>query len=146
MMILKVKDTEYKIKFGYNSFCDTDLMDRTEDLIKILQGTGVENDKDVTGMKMIKELFCCVRELLYVGFKKYNPVENVQEVGNLIDEYKEESTEEDKREILNLFMKLAKELMEEGFLGEVLSQITEEPEKTEKVTKIPQDHKKAQKK
>lgn len=145
-MILKVKDTEYKIKFGYNSFCDTDLMDRTEDLIKILQGTGVENDKDVTGMKMIKELFCCVRELLYVGFKKYNPVENVQEVGNLIDEYKEESTEEDKREILNLFMKLAKELMEEGFLGEVLSQITEEPEKTEKVTKIPQDHKKAQKK
>lgn len=146
MMILKVKDTEYKIKFGYNSFCDTDLMDRTEDLIKILRGTGVENDKDVMGMKMIKELFCCVRELLYVGFKKYNPVENVQEVGNLIDEYKEESTEEDKREILNLFTKLAKELMEEGFLGEVLSQITEEPEKTEKVTKIPQDHKKAQKK
>ena len=47
-MVLKVKDKEYKVKFGYNSFCDTDLMDRTSDLLKIFQGAGVEDDKDVT--------------------------------------------------------------------------------------------------
>lgn len=145
-MTLKVKDKEYKVKFGYNSFCDTDLMDRTEDLLKLFQGAGVEDDKDVTGMKQIRSLFCCVRDLLYVGFKKYNPVETLQEVGDLIDDYKEEATEEDKRSILDLFIKLTEELMNEGFLGEVLSQIAEEPEKAKKVAKMPQDHKKPEKK
>lgn len=30
-MELKVKGKEYKVRFGYNSFCDTDLMDRTKE-------------------------------------------------------------------------------------------------------------------
>ena len=34
-MELKVKGKEYKVRFGYNSFCDTDLMDRTKDLLGI---------------------------------------------------------------------------------------------------------------
>ena len=70
MMILNVKDKEYKIKFGYNSFCDTDLMDRTSDLLKLFQSKEAENDDDVTGMGKVKDLFICVRDLLFVGFKK----------------------------------------------------------------------------
>lgn len=120
MMKLTVKGTEYKVKFGYNSFCDTDLMDRTEDLIKIFQSAEVENDKDVTGMGQLKELFGCVRELLWVGFKKFNPVDTLQEVGDLLDDYHDEATDENKHDILELFTRLTQELMSEGFLGELL--------------------------
>lgn len=136
MMTLKVKDNEYKVKFGYNSFCDTDLMDRTSDLIQLFHNSEVEDDKDVTGMGKIKELFCCVRDLLFVGFKKYNPVETVQEVGEILDDYHERGTEEDKRGILDLFTKLSEELMNEGFLGDLMNQMAVE---TEKQPKVPQD-------
>ncbi len=142
MMILNVKGKEYRVKFGYNSFCDTDLMDRTADLLKIFQGAEVENDKDVTGMGKIKELFSCVRDLLYVGFKKYNAVETVQAVGDILDDYHDEATEEDSRGILDLFTKLTEELMNEGFLGDLMKKINEDQPK---VTKMPQDHKKPQK-
>lgn len=145
MMILKVGEKEYKVKFGYNSFCDTDLMDRTSDLLKIFQSAGAEDDKDVTGMGKIKELFTCVRDLLFVGFEKKNPVESVQEVGDILDDYHDEGSEEDKRGILDLFTKLTEELMNEGFLGDLMKQMTEDQEKEEKVVKMPQDHKKPQK-
>lgn len=141
MMTLKVKDKEYRVKFGYNSFCDTDLMDRTADLLNIFQGAGVENDKDVTGMGKIKELFACVRDLLFFGFKKFNPVENVQEIGNILDDYHDEATEKEGRGILDLFTKLTEELMGEGFLGDLLKNMNEE---TEKVAKTPQGRKKPQ--
>ena len=144
MMVLNVKGKEYKVKFGYNSFCDTDLMDRTSDLLKIFQGADVEDDKDVTGMGKIKELFSCVRDLLYVGFKKNNPVETVQEIGDILDDYHDEATEDDKRGILDLFTQLTEELMREGFLGDLMEQMAQTTE--EKVVKIPQDHKKSQKK
>ena len=142
MMVLKVKGKEYKVKFGYNSFCDTDLMDRTSDLLAIFQGAGVEDDKDVTGMGKIKELFSCVRDLLFVGFKKFNPVETVQEIGEILDDYHDEATDGEKRGILDLFTQLTEELMNEGFLGDLMEQM----EKTvENKQKIPQDHKKPQK-
>ena len=145
MMVLKVKDNEYKVKFGYNSFCDTDLMDRTTDLLKLLQGAEVEDDKDVAGLGMIKEMFLCVRDLLFVGFQKYNPVESKQEIGEILDDYHDEAPDGEKRGILDLFTNLSEELMNEGFLGEVLEAFAENQEETEKKPKTPQDHKKSQK-
>ena len=142
MMNLKVKGIEYKIKFGYNSFCDTDLLDRTSSLIKIFQGQEVDDDKDVFGMGKIKDLFSCVRDLLFVGFQKYNPVDDVKDIGNILDDYKEEETETDKRSILELFTKLTAELMDEGFLSDLLKAM----EETAETPKVPQDHKKPQKK
>ena len=144
MIILKVKEKEYKVKFGYNSFCDTDLMDRTNDLLRIFQGAEVENDKDVTGMGKIKELFTCVRDLLFVGFKKHNPVESVQEIGEILDDYHDEATGEEKRGILDLFTMLTEELMNEGFLGNLMDQLRENNEEAVQ-KKIPQDHKKSKK-
>lgn len=142
MTVLNIKGTEYKIKFGYNSFCDTDLMDRTSDLLRIFQGAEVENDKDVSEMGKIKELFTCVRDLLFVGFRKYNPVENVQEIGELLDDYHDEATEDDKRGIIDLFTLLTEELMNEGFLGDLMKQMSATEEK---IAKMPQDGKKKQK-
>ena len=124
-MVLKVKEKEYKVKFGYNSFCDTDLMERTEDLLKLFQSTGADDDKDVAGLGKVKELFLCVRDLLFVGFKKFNPVETVQEVGDIIDDYHDEATEEEKRGVMDIFTKLSEELMNAGFLGEILNDQTE---------------------
>ena len=144
MMVLKVKENEYKVKFGYNSFCDTDLMDRTNDLLSLFRNGNVEDDKDVSGMGKVKELFLCVRDLLFVGFQKYNPVETVQEIGDILDDYHDEATEEDTRGLLDLFTKLAEELTQEGFLGDLMEQMAQTTE--EKVVKIPQDHKKSQKK
>ena len=143
MMVLKVKEKEYRVKFGYNSFCDTDLMDRTSDLLKIFQGAGVEDDKDVTGMGKIKELFSCVRDLLFVGFKKFNPVEAVQEIGEILDDYHDEAPDGEKRGIIDLFTQLTEELMNEGFLGDLMEQLTAVPKEQKKV--VPQDHKKPQK-
>lgn len=119
MMILKVKGKEYKVKFGFNSFCDTDLMERTGDLLKVFQSQNVENDNDVTGIGKIKDLFTCVRELLYFGFMKYNPVADVQKVGDILDDYHDEATEENANSIIELFTKLTEELMQEGFLGDL---------------------------
>ena len=140
-MVLKVKDKEYKVKFGYNSFCDTDLMDRTSDLLKIFQGAGAEDDRDVTGMGKIKELFSCVRDLLFVGFKKFNPVETVQEIGEILDDYHDEAADGKKRGILDLFTQLTEELMNEGFLGDLMEQMANA---AENAPKAPQDHKKPQ--
>lgn len=145
MMTLKVKENEYKVKFGYNSFCDTDLMDRTSDLLKIFKEEDVEDDNDAKAVGKVKDLFLCVRDLLFVGFKKFNPVETVQDVGDILDDYHDEATEDDSRGILDLFTDLTTELMNEGFLGDLLSQMEEVTEETKKAPKVPQDHKKSQK-
>ena len=140
MMVLKVKEKEYKVKFGYNSFCDTDLMERTEDLLKLFQSTGADDDKDVAGLGKVKELFLCVRDLLFVGFKKFNPVETVQEVGDIIDDYHDEAPEEEKRGVMDIFTKLSEELMNAGFLGEILNDQTEteQNQQDQKVVEMPQ--------
>ena len=109
--------------------------------LNLFNGADVADDKDVTGMGKIKELFSCVRDLMFVGFKKFNPVETVQEIGEILDDYNDEATEDDKRGILDLFTKLTEELMSEGFLGDLMEQMAKE----ENTTKVPQDHKKKQK-
>ena len=139
MMKLVVKKKEYKVKFGYNSFCDTDLMDRTTDLLKLFQGAEIEDDKDVIGMGKIKELFSCVRDLLFVGFQKFNPVDNKQQIGNILDDYHDDAPDGEKRGILDLFTQLTEELMNEGFLQDLMEQL----EKTvDNQREIQQDHKK----
>ena len=144
-MILNVKGTEYVVTFGYNSFCDTDLMERTESLVKLFNGSD-KNDSEI-GVSRVKELFLTVRSLLFVGFQKENPVKKEQEVGDILDEYVAEETEE-KRGILELFLKISDELFRKGFLKGLIAEMgdqTEENQETE-IRKIPQDHKRRQKK
>ena len=143
MLIFKIKEKEYKVKFGYNSFCDTDLMERTTDLLKLFQTQNIVDDKDVNVAGKVKELFSCVRDLLYVGFRKYNPVENVQEVGDILDDYHDEAKEKgEKRGIIDLFVRLTDELMNEGFLVDLMNDLEES---NVNQVKVPQDHKKPQK-
>ena len=141
MTTLTINGKDYKIKFGYNSFCDRDLMERVQDLAKLFQKNDTVSDKDVSGIGKIKDLFCVVRELLFVGFKKYNPAESLQEIGDLLDDYCDEETEE-KRGLFQLFTLLSDELMNAGFLNELMG--IENPD-MENGVKAPQDHKKSSK-
>jgi hypothetical protein len=143
MITLKVNEKEYKVKFGFNSLCDTDLLDRTQELINIFNNEKAETDEDVKGIGKIKDLFSCVRELLFVGFERYNPVNSIQEIGNILDDYYDEgkSIGED-RGIINLFVILTSELASEGFLAGLLNQMTDGVEEKNNISKIPQDHKK----
>ncbi len=138
-MTLRIGEKDYTVKFNYNCFCDTDLLDRVSDLGKLFNGAGAESDKDVTGMGKIRDLFVCVRDLLFTGFQDENPVENVQAVGKLLDQYKAEAPEGEERGILQLFVMLSNELMEEGFLADILKV------SARKTPKTPQDHQKKQK-
>ena len=144
MMTLEISGEEYKVKFGYNSFADSNLLERVQDIAVMLDGA--ENDADVSGMGKIRELFCIVRELLFVGFKKFNPVESVQDVGDLLDTYMEETPEvaegeePENRGVLALFLMLSAELTNEGFFKNFMETINSV--ESENVKKIPQDHKK----
>lgn len=137
MKTLTINGKDYKIKFGYNAFCDTDLMERVQDLAKLFQKVNAQSDEDVSGIGKIKELFCVVRELLFVGFKKFNPVDSLQEVGDILDDYKEEETEEE-RGLVQLFAILSDELMNAGFLNDLMSTVNPEMANG---AKVPQDHK-----
>lgn len=139
MKTLTINGKDYKIKFGYNAFCDTDLMERVQDLAKLFQKNDAASDKDVSGIGKVKELFCVVRELLFVGFKKYNPAESLQEIGDLLDDYKDEETEEE-RGLFQLFGLLSEELMNAGFLNDLMGVANPEMENG---VKAPQDHKKS---
>lgn len=124
MMTLLIGGKEYKVKFSYNSFADTDLMERTETLIKVFDDDANKDDK--YGMARIKDLFVCVRDLLYAGFQKYNPVESKEELGDLLDTYCDEGTEENPHDLLELFTQLTDELMNQGFLRGLLSRVTQQ--------------------
>ena len=141
-MVLSIGGKDYSVKFNYNCFCDTDLLDRVNELGKIFQGANAKDDKDVSGMGKIRELFVCVRELLFTGFREENPVDSLQEVGSLLDKYKAEAPEGEDRGILQLFVMLSNELMEEGFLSDLMKTLAIALENQKK---IPQDHKKSQK-
>lgn len=45
MLSLVISGNEYKVEYGFNSFCDTDLLERTGDLITLLSGADVTSDK-----------------------------------------------------------------------------------------------------
>ena len=65
--------------------------------------------------------------------------------GEILDDYHDGATEDDKRGILDLFTKLTGELMDEGFLGDLIQSLQEEAAEEPKLPKVPQDHKKPQK-
>lgn len=128
MTSITVSGKTYEIEFGYNSFCDTDLFDRVKDMVSILRGD--ETDDDLAGIGKISEMFKLVRDLLFVGFRKHNPVESLQEVGDLLDEYRKEDPEDEDRSLIGIFGTVSNELVNEGFLSGVLKQMSQASQPT----------------
>lgn len=125
MLKINIDNKEYLVEFGFNSFCDTDLLERTGDLISLFSGADAKTDSDVSELGKIKDLFSITRELLYVGFEEYNPVEDVKEVGRLLDRYRKEAPEGESRGVLDIFGVLCEELMNEGFFADLMNKLTE---------------------
>lgn len=131
MTTIKVNGKDYIIKFGYNSFCDSDLLDRTTEVLGILQADQGEKDSEFT-----RKLFVVTRELLFEGFKKKNPVDSLEEVGNLLDDYMDEGTEEETHGLIDVFGMIAQELLTEGFFGDILKKSEKAIQSKQNVTKI----------
>ena len=83
-----------------------------------------------------------MRDLLFFGFKKYNPVENAQEIGDILDDYKDEEKDGEDHGLFTLFMALSDELTNSGFLKDLMGAT----EDMENGVRKPTDHKSAQKK
>lgn len=114
MKIFKIGEKEYKVQYGYNTFCDTDLMDRVQDMTTIFS----EGNPD---MGKVRSLFVVSRELFFVGLQKHNPVESVQVAGDLLDQYNAEAPEGESRNMMDIFNALTSELTEEGFLSGMMN-------------------------
>ena len=122
MTTLKVKDKEYKVRFTYNSFADSDLLDRTFETLTLVQEMlqGKESTEENTSpVEKIKKLFSLNRKLLFVGFKKENPVESIETVGDILDDYLDENPEN--HGLIDVFNMIAKELVASGFFGDLLT-------------------------
>lgn len=132
-MTIKIGETEYIVKFGYNSFCDSDLLDRTAEamgMIQEIQDLAKEEDEKGEEVKEVKttaevlakvrNLFMLTRELLFEGFKKKNPVTSISEVGDILDAYLDEDKEN--HGLITIFGMIAQELLKEGFFGNLLTE------------------------
>lgn len=117
-MTLKVKNKEYKVRFTYNSFADSDLLDRTFETLTLVQEMLSANE-NTNSIDTIKKLFKLTRELLFVGFQRENPVDKIEEVGDILDDYLEEDREH--HGLIDVFNDIAAELLASGFFGDLLT-------------------------
>lgn len=127
MFTFKVKDKEYKIKFSINAMAENDLMDRVQILF---QGM------DTNSAGVVKDFASCIRELLYVGSQKYNPIGSLEEAGDLLDDYIDEHKEKGEKDIVStFFVSILTDLQDEGFLGDLLETMTSNQKGNQKVEK-----------
>lgn len=139
MTAITIKGQEYKIKFSYNSFCDNDLIDKASDILNLLTKKDTVSDNEDENRVLLKKMFITTRELLFEGFKKLNPVESPTEVGNLLDDYFDEGTEEEPHGIHEVFALVVNELVGEGFFGEIVTKAVKEAERITKLKKNPKN-------
>ena len=128
----------YKVKFGYGVLTQSDILTQVSSM------GAINNPKD-----MIKML----PELILVGLQKKHKDEFGYEteeekriaydkVCDLLDDYEDDSTEENPQNGFILFEKASKELEKNGFLSGMVKAMEEKSEKEKKLPKTPQDHKK----
>ena len=128
----------YKVKFGYGVLTQSDILTQVSSM------GAINNPKD-----MIKML----PELILVGLQKKHKDEFGYEteeekkmaydkVCDLLDDYEDESTEENPHNGFTLFEKASQELEKNGFLSGMVKEMEEKSEEEKKLPKTPQDHKK----
>lgn len=139
MIALVINNETYNVEFDYNDFCDTDLLERVDTLMKVIGGTAGD------GIQTTKDVFCVVRELLFTGIKSDNRPNDIKGVGKLLDVYRKEKKEED-NVLMELFVTLTDELFDEGFLHDLVQMMTESEEQEEQENKVVPMKKKTTKK
>ena len=134
MITLKVNNKEYKLAFGNGALLKTDILDR-------IQNSNKEG---------LKGAISLLPELLLVGLQKRHKdefgweTESEKEVAldkiyDLLDEYENESTEDNPQDGFTLLQQMNDELGKNGFLSRIMKMAEAE---SQNATKIPQGHKK----
>ena len=138
MLSFSANGKTYKVKFGYGVLTQSDILTQVSSM------GAINNPKD-----MIKML----PELILVGLQKkhkdefgYETEEEkriaYEKVCDLLDDYEDESTEENPHNGFTLFEKASQELEKNGFLSGMVKAMEEKSEEEKKLPKTPQDHKK----
>ena len=137
MFSFKVGNKEYKVKYGYGVLCNSDLIDKVTSIDQ-------ENNGFKGAMKTVAELILAGLQKCHkdeFGYETESEEETaLAKVYDLMDEYEEESTEENPQSGYTLFEKCNEELMKNGFLSQMRKN-AEENAKVQDATVIPQDHK-----
>ena len=121
MYILKIHGKEYKVRYGYRTVCENDILDRVMNI-------GSTEDGTVKGL--INNLVETTAELLLVGLQKYHSKEfgygsdeerqkRIGEIIDMLDDYEDESTEEHEQDAASLLKDLQGELEKNGFLSAI---------------------------
>lgn len=146
MLKVKIGEKEYKLRFGYGVLAKTDLLKRAQTI-----GDTIKEDDAMP--KMLRTL----AELFLSGAQKYHKEEfsydtedekepQIDKIYDLLDDYEDESTEENPQSGFTLFDLMQEELMKNGFLSGAVSKGTEEAAKKQDATVLPMDHKKSARK
>lgn len=135
MFSFSVNDKTYKVKFGYGVLSQSDI------LTKVATMGNINNPKDM--IAMLPELILAGLQRKHKDEFGYETEEEkkvaYEKVCDLLDDYEDESTEENPKNGYILFEKASKELEQNGFLSGIMNAM----EKAErKLPKTPQDHKK----
>lgn len=139
MFSINVKNKEYKICFGYGVLCETDVLERIGNMGK--------------NTKKINEMLKILPDVLLIGLQKKHSDEfgyetesekscAIKKVYDLLDDYEEENTEENPKNGMELFQRMAEELEKNGFLSGINNLVAQTEAEKQNATKIPQDHKK----
>ena len=121
MYIFKIYGKEYKVRYGYRTVCENDILDRVMNI-------GSTEDGTVKGL--INNLVETTAELLLVGLQKYHSKEfgygsdeerqkRIGEIIDMLDDYEDESTEEHEQDAASLLKDLQDELEKNGFLSAI---------------------------
>lgn len=121
MYIFKIHGKEYKVRYGYRTVCENDILDRVMNI-------GSTEDGTVKGL--INNLVETTAELLLVGLQKYHSKEfgygsdeerqkRIGEIIDMLDDYEDESTDEHEQDAASLLKDLQGELEKNGFLSAI---------------------------
>lgn len=137
MFSFSVNDKTYKVKFGYGVLTQSDI------LTKVSSMGSINNPKDT--IAMLPELILAGLQTKHKDEFGYETEEEkkvaYEKVCDLLDDYEDESTEENPKNGYILFEKASKELEKNGFLSGMINAM-EKAEEEQKLPKTPQDHKK----
>lgn len=142
MFSFNVNGKDYKVRFGYRVLSETDLIDRVVNISKLAD----------TSEHPFQDMMKTVAELLLAGLQKKHrsefgyetdkeKKEAFDKIYDLMDDYEDESTEDNPQNCYTLFGLLQAELEKNGFLSGMQHELAKAAAEQSDATKMPQDHK-----
>lgn len=137
MLKLKVKGTEYKLKFGYKSLKRTNILKEVTEMQNKLQKSRAGSEGDFENAELFDEVLDVCSKLVLAALQKYHEEfradykkpdsvqAQIDKVDDFIDDYMDEG---DSMSIMDLFQVLAEELYNDGFLSKKSAAQTEAQE------------------